>query len=197
MGWAISFLWLMQILDAAIWGTTAIAAYLRYRRWEISIGVIAIGVSLSLLRAYYLLPDFGLALAAVLLLVYVVATSVGKSGSTIRMAPPSDDEQQVAKVEPGGARGFAVFLFGGFSFYAVVCLLTLVTVMRNRNPDNWGVFMPIVIGVWGIPIFGTLAAILHAWTGPWAWLSNRRAWLNATYAFLTCILLWVVIIMTQ
>ena len=93
------------------------------------------------------------------------------------MAPAREVETpQTVEVQPGTVSGFAVFLFGGFSFYAVVCLLTLFAVMRNRNPDNWGVFMPLVIGVWGIPIFGTLAAILHAWTGPWTWLSNRRAW---------------------
>ena len=65
MGWAGSLLWPLQVLNIAIWGTNAIAAHIRYPSWQISAGVIAIGVSLYLLRVYYLLPPSALLLGAV------------------------------------------------------------------------------------------------------------------------------------
>ncbi len=190
-----SILWLIQLLNAAIWGTSAVAAYLRFRRWEISTGVICIGVILSLMHAYFMLPLPGLLLAAVLLLAYAMATGTRRSDVNVKtLSPPASDSAQAEEIRTGGTNGFAVFLFGGFSFHAVVCLFTLFAAIGNRNTDNWGVFMPIVIGVWGIPILGTLAAISHARTGPWSWLNNRQAWRNAAYSFLTCLFLWGVIV---
>ncbi|MCO8124096.1 hypothetical protein NHH03_20295 [Stieleria sp. TO1_6] len=195
MGWTGSLLWPLQVLNIAIWGTSAIAAYIRYRHWQIAAGVVAIGVSLYLLHSYYFLPPFGLLLGAILLLAYVVATSKRRSSTTVPIAStPENETFQTAAIKPIGANGFTVFLLGGFGYYAVVCLLTLLAVMRNQNPDNWGVVMPIVIGIWGIPIFGTVAATLHARAGSWAWLSNRRAWLFAACAFLICLLLLVAVL---
>ncbi|WP_182865589.1 hypothetical protein [Stieleria mannarensis] len=205
MGWSGSgsLLWLRETLGALVWGTIAASAYIRHRNRKsgaaISAGIVGIGVSLLLMRVNYIALPPGLTLGSVLLLVYVAATNKGWSKTTSKASSISNNANKAERppVKSDGANGLAVFLFGGFSFYAVVCLLTLLAVMGNRNTDNWGVFMPIVIGVWGIPIFGTVAAILHAWTGPWEWLSNGRARRSASYAFLICLLLWVLIITSQ
>ena len=199
LGWAGSFslLWLLEILTAIVWLTSLVASYLRFQRWQVSVGVLVIGVSLVLLRFNYIGPPPGLMLGSLLLLLYAAATK-GRTSDAV-----SETSSSMNGVEPAipsktsvGASGLAVFLFGGFSFYAVACLLTLFAVMNNHNRDNWGVFVPIVIGAWGIPILGPLAAISHALTGPWIWLSRRRAWRGAIYAMLLCILIWGLIIMT-
>jgi hypothetical protein len=204
MGWSGSFsiLWLMEILGAIIWGTSVTVACIRCSLWQVGVaigsGIAAIGASLFLMRVNYIGPPPGLTLGSVLLLVYVAATNKGWPKTTFEASLIPDNEKvETPSVKSDGVNGMAVFLFGGFSFYAVVCLLTLFAVMGNRGTDNWGVFMPIVIGVWGIPIFGTVAAILHAWTGPWAWLRNGRGWRSAAYAFLICLLLWVAIVIVQ
>ena len=195
MGWAGQSLALLQVLNIAIWGTITIAAYLRYQRWQIAAGVIGIGASLYLLRAYSIFPPSGWMLGAVLLLVYIAATNRGWSSMTTGMALTREDERpQAADFKSDGAGELVVFLLGGSIYYAVVCLFTLLAVMTNRNLDNWGIVTPIFIGIWGIPIFVMLAASIHTWAGPWAWLSKRRAWLSSTCAFSICILLWVAVL---
>lgn len=186
---------LLQFLNVAIWVTSAIAAYLRTRCWQIPAGIIGVGVAITLLAMFQLLPLFGLLLAAILLLVYVTATKK-RTSSVEAVASPM---QEIKIINPqtmneNGAGGVAVFILGGFSYYALVCLFTFSLVMNNRNSDNWGIFMPVVVGVWGIPIFGTVAAIIHTWTGPWAWLSKQRARLYAGLVLLACVMFWIVLL---
>ncbi|MDB4810228.1 hypothetical protein OAH34_03425 [bacterium] len=124
-------------------------------------------------------------------------SSETQNASETQKASETQNPSETQKATVRGADIFAVFLMGGFATYAVICLLTLLASIGNRNSDNWGLFMPMVLGIWGIPVFGTIAAIVHTQTGPWDWCRGRSAWTNAAISFLACLVIIAMIIATQ
>ena len=215
-------MWLMSLVGCIIWLTAIAAGSLRYRLIGVDALVAMIGIGLWAMRSLLVIPPPpGTGLAAVLMIAYhlaakqVGAIAADQGVDTQRSSFQSDDLSQgddPSSVPDSGmnqnstqnqkptVRGgdiFAVFLMGGFGTYAAICLLTLLAAIGNRNSDNWGIFMPMAIGIWGIPIFGTVAAIVHTRTGPWDWCRGRRAWRNAAISFLTCLVIIALIIVTQ
>jgi hypothetical protein len=214
--------WLMSLVGCIIWLTAIAAGSLRYRLIGVDALVAMIGIGLWGMRSLLVIPPPpGTGLAAVLMIVYhLAAKQVGAIAAdqkldTQRSSFQSDDLSQgddpssvpdsgvnqnsTQNQKPTVRRGdiFAVFLMGGFGTYAAICLLTLLAAIGNRNSDNWGIFMPMAIGIWCIPVFGTVAAIVHTRTGPWGWCRGKKAWRNAAISFLTCLVIIAMIIVAQ
>ena len=89
---------------------------------------------------------------------------------------------------------FSVFLLGGLLAYAMACFVSLIAASGNRNPENWGVYIPLFLGLWLIPIVGTLTAVINQLTGPWAWQQKHHPRKLACYAALLCLLIWAAIV---
>ncbi len=186
-GWEV-LRWLLPLLHAGIWGGGAIAAYFRHRSWQVSAALVTIGVLLRVLPVHIVFGrGYGLLFVAILFLIYA---------GIMRQLP----SRKVGVADPGSGPAaprssfgaWTAFFLGGITFYASLCLFCVVWMMSlGPNSENWGPGMLLILGAWGVPVFGGIAASVHAWTGPWTWLTPRAAWISVGAGLSVCLLIWL------
>ena len=179
--------WTLLIVYLTVWMIGALAAYIHYRSWRIAVWLVGIGVGHFLLCVFWPLPVEAGLLIAILVLIYVISTHW-------RAIIPRDAHVATEEYPPQlpAVSGWAVFCFGAMTFYVLVCLYAFFWALSlSRGSENWGPGVIIILGPWGMPIFGTVAAIVRVWTDAWSWLTTRTAWVVVACEVLVCAAIWL------
>lgn len=83
---------------------------------------------------------------------------------------------------------FGLFLLGGFTYYAVVCLFCGIWMWSlPPNSENWGPAVIMVLGSYGIPLFGGVVALLRRQLSH-DWLTSRIMWVTVLIDLCICLL---------
>ncbi|NQV28675.1 MAG: hypothetical protein HQ518_30350 [Rhodopirellula sp.] len=177
----------IEPLVVVVWLIGALAAYIRCQCLQVSAWLIAIVVLLRLLAVFRPLPPYLLPSVAGLAIAYIIgATSIVRRNDTATAFDSKPDSGEM------GVGKWPVFVLGGMTFYAVVCLYCLIWMMiLPPNSEDWGPAIVLILGAWGIPVVGCIAGIVSASTGSWFCLTPRAAWIAVCIELLVCASVWL------
>ena len=195
----------VQFLNHYLWFTLIACSWIAHRSVLALLGISMSAITVLTTGTLFWLIDVGhAALLSVLVIGYHYSTHHrAKLARTkhpqLQLGENSNDRDGEAleveyRTKP--TQVFSVFMLGGLLAYALACFVSLIAASGNRNPENWGVYIPLFLGLWLIPIVGTLTAVINQLTGPWAWQQKHHPRKLACYAALLCLLIWAAIIAT-
>ncbi len=194
-----------QFLNYYLWGFLIICSWIEHRNLSVLLGISITAISALRFGTIFWIIDHGQAFfLSMLVLTYHhskrLRLKLNRAEHSKRQTTKSNNgsaEDSMAAenpTSPNPIETFSLFVLGGFIAYDLACLVSLFAAAGNRNSDNWGVYMPLFLGLWLIPIVGTLTTVIHQLTGPWAWSQRHQPRKLAGYAILICILIWTAIL---
>lgn len=177
--------WLLPFLPFTIWATGAVAAFFRHRSWQMSTALFIIACLLRVVVWRIGFPGYTPLLLAALFLTYAGATHFLKRFEARELATLTEVNERTLGT-------WMTFLLGGFGFYAMLCLYCLIwRLYLGRSSEDWGPVGVLILGGWGVPIFGCIAAIVQKWSGPWTWLATPVAWIAVCAELVVCLGVWL------
>ncbi len=177
------------LLHLCIWTLGAAVAFGKHHDWRVAAGLIGFAVLLPALGWW--LPRYVLLAVSIGVLLFCLSQRASRSSHQSAGGMPA-----ALNTDQDALSGFALCVLGGVTFYTLVCLFFLAWALSLPvGSEEWGPGMVLILGVWGIPVFGGLALLARNQVGQWLKLTTGRIWITVAGELCVCALTWLYVVL--